>query len=89
MNDDQKQTALHETSDETVNDAQADMASSISFFERYLSIWVFLCIAVGISLGQFFPNSFHFIASLEIANVNLVVGLLVWIMIIPMLMPRA
>jgi len=80
MNDDPKQTALHETS------TDAELASPISFFERYLSIWVFLCIAVGISLGQFFPNSFHFIASLEIANVNLVVGLVVWIMIIPMLM---
>jgi len=80
MNDDPKQTALHETS------TDAELASPISFFERYLSIWVFLCIAAGISLGQFLPSSFHFIASLEIAKVNLVVGLLVWIMIIPMLM---
>ena len=86
MNDDPQQTASHETSDETVNDAHAVVASPISFFERYLSVWVFLCIAAGISFGQFFPSSFHFIASLEIANVNLVVGLLVWIMIIPMLM---
>ena len=86
MNDDPQQTALHATSDEIVTDTHADVASPISFFERYLSIWGFLCIAVGISFGQFFPSSFHFIASLEIANVNLVVGLLVWIMIIPMLM---
>jgi ACR3 family arsenite transporter len=86
MNDDPQQTASHETSDETVNDAHAVVDSPISFFERYLSVWVFLCIAAGISFGQFFPSSFHFIASLEIANVNLVVGLLVWIMIIPMLM---
>ncbi len=57
----------------------------LSFFERYLSLWVFICILVGISLGQFFPQSFHYIASLELANVNLVVGLLVWVMIIPML----
>ena len=59
---------------------------AMSFFERYLSVWVFFCIVTGIALGQFFPQSFHFIASLEIAKVNLVVGLLVWIMIIPMLM---
>ena len=65
---------------------QPEASNSITFFERYLSAWVFLCIVAGISLGQFFPSSFHFIASLEIAKVNLVVGLLVWIMIIPMLM---
>ncbi len=66
--------------------AHEETINPISFFERYLSVWVFLCIVAGISLGQFFPSSFHFIASLEIAKVNLVVGLLVWIMIIPMLM---
>lgn len=63
--------------------AQEDGA--LSFFERYLSLWVLVCIVAGITLGQFFPQSFHLIASLEIANVNLVVGLLVWVMIIPML----
>ena len=57
----------------------------LSFFERYLSLWVFICILAGITLGQFFPQSFHLIAALEIAKVNLVVGLLVWVMIIPML----
>ena len=65
-------------------DTSAPLA--MSFFERYLSLWVFFCIVTGIALGQFFPQSFHLIASLEIAKVNLVVGLLVWIMIIPMLM---
>ena len=63
--------------------AQKDGA--LSFFERYLSLWVLVCIVAGITLGQFFPQSFHLIASLEIAKVNLVVGLLVWVMIIPML----
>lgn len=62
---------------------QEDVA--LSFFERYLSLWVFICILTGITLGQIFPKSFHLIAALEIANVNLVVGLLVWVMIIPML----
>ena len=57
----------------------------LSFFERYLTAWVALCIVVGILLGQAFPGLFQTIASLEIARVNLPVGLLIWIMIIPML----
>ena len=55
-------------------------------FERYLSLWVFFCIVVGIVLGQIFPTSFQTIAALEIARVNLPVGLLIWVMIIPMLL---
>ena len=57
----------------------------MSLFERYLTIWVFLCIVVGIALGQVFPVAFHLIGSIEIANVNLPVGILIWVMIIPML----
>ena len=57
----------------------------MSVFERYLTVWVFLCILAGIALGQFFPQIFQAIGSLEIAQVNLPVGLLIWIMIIPML----
>ncbi|ESS73034.1 arsenical-resistance protein [Methyloglobulus morosus KoM1] len=59
--------------------------SAISFFERYLSVWVLLCIAVGIVLGQVFPLIFQAIGRMEFAQVNLPVGLLIWIMIIPML----
>ena len=59
--------------------------ASISFFERYLTLWVLLCIVVGIVLGQFFPALFQAIGLLEYAKVNLPVGLLIWIMIIPML----
>jgi ACR3 family arsenite transporter len=55
-------------------------------FERYLSLWVFLCIVAGIVLGKVFPEPFRAIGAMEIAQVNLPVGLLVWIMIIPMLM---
>ena len=55
-------------------------------FERYLTVWVFLCIVVGIALGQFFPAPFHAIGRMEIARVNLPVGALVWVMIIPMLL---
>lgn len=58
----------------------------MSIFERYLTIWVFLCIVVGIALGQFFPAVFQLMGQMEIAQVNLPVGLLIWIMIIPMLM---
>lgn len=57
----------------------------MSVFERYLTVWVFLCIVIGIALGQFFPAAFQIIGRLEIAQVNLPVGLLIWVMIIPML----
>lgn len=60
--------------------------SAIGFFERWLTVWVFLCIAVGIALGQLFPAPFKFIGSLEIARVNVPVGFLIWLMIIPMLL---
>jgi ACR3 family arsenite transporter len=58
----------------------------MSIFERYLSVWVFLCIVVGVALGEFFPVTFQWIGGLEIAHVNLPVGLLIWVMIIPMLL---
>ena len=57
----------------------------MNFFERYLTLWVFLCIVIGIALGQFFPVPFQLIGAMEIAQVNLPVGLLIWVMIIPML----
>jgi ACR3 family arsenite transporter len=57
----------------------------MSVFERYLTVWVFLCIVVGIALGQFLPRLFQSIGRMELAKVNLPVGLLIWIMIIPML----
>lgn len=58
----------------------------MNFFERYLTLWVFLCIIVGVVLGQFIPAPFHWLGSLEIAKVNIPVGLLIWVMIIPMLL---
>ncbi len=64
--------------------SQASVAP-MSVFERYLSVWVFLCIVVGIALGQFFPQVFRSIGQMEVAQVNLPVGLLIWVMIIPML----
>lgn len=55
-------------------------------FERYLTLWVALCIVAGILLGQVFPHVFKAIGGMEVAQVNLPVGLLIWIMIVPMLM---
>ena len=58
----------------------------MSIFERYLTLWVFLCIIAGVALGQFMPAPFQWLGSLEVAKVNLPVGLLIWVMIIPMLL---
>jgi ACR3 family arsenite transporter len=55
-------------------------------FERYLTLWVALCIVAGIGLGQLFPGLFQTLGGWEIAKVNLPVGLLIWVMIIPMLL---
>ncbi len=60
-------------------------ASVMSVFERYLTVWVFLCIVIGIALGQGLPELFQAIGRMELARVNLPVGLLIWVMIIPML----
>jgi len=57
----------------------------MSTFERYLTIWVALCIIAGITLGHFFPPVFHAVSAAEIAHVNLPVAVLIWLMIIPML----
>ena len=55
-------------------------------FERYLSLWVLLCIGAGLALGQWLPGVFKAIAAMELARVNLPVGLLIWVMIVPMLL---
>lgn len=69
---------------ETASHAAA--ASAMSSFERYLSVWVAACIVAGIALGQFAPDVFQAIGRMEIAQVNLPVGLLIWVMIVPMLL---
>ena len=58
----------------------------MSVFERYLTVWVFVCILLGIAAGQLFPEVFQAVGRMELARVNLPVGLLIWVMIIPMLM---
>src|SRR5574340_360041 len=71
--------------------AQCEMTAKVaagapmSFFERYLTLWVFLCIVTGIVVGQVAPTLFQAIGRMGIAQVNLPVGLLIWVMIIPML----
>ncbi len=60
--------------------------SPIRFFERYLTVWVMLCIVTGIVLGQLFPAAFQALGRMAYAQVNLPVGLLIWVMIVPMLM---
>jgi ACR3 family arsenite transporter len=57
----------------------------MSTFERYLTLWVALCILAGIAFGHYFPTVFHLIGSAEVAKVNLPVAALIWLMIIPML----
>ena len=57
----------------------------MSVFERYLTLWVFACIVIGVALGQELPGAFQAIGRMELAQVNLPVGLLIWVMIIPML----
>jgi ACR3 family arsenite transporter len=57
----------------------------MNVFERYLTVWVFLCIVLGIGLGQALPDLFQSVGRMELAKVNLPVGVLIWVMIIPML----
>jgi ACR3 family arsenite transporter len=55
-------------------------------FERYLTVWVFICILIGIGLGHLAPGAFHAVAGVEVAEINLPVAVLIWLMIIPMLL---
>lgn len=57
----------------------------MSTFERYLTVWVFLCIVVGIGLGLLMPGVFHAIGAAEVAKVNIPVAILIWLMVTPML----
>mgnify|MGYP001820720884 FL=1 len=66
--------------------AKKASGKKIGFFERYLTLWVFLCIVVGIALGHYFPAPFQAMGKMEIARVNMPVAILIWLMIIPMLL---
>ena len=64
----------------------AARAEGIGFFERWLTLWVALCIVAGVALGQQFPSLFQVLGRLEVSRVNLPVGALLWVMIVPMLL---
>lgn len=58
----------------------------MSRFERYLTLWVFLCILAGVALGHLMPGVFHAIGAAEIAKVNMPIAILIWLMVVPMLL---
>jgi ACR3 family arsenite transporter len=69
-----------------VDAARGGAGPAIGFFERYLSAWVALCIVGGVLLGEMLPELFQALGRMEVAHVNLPVGMLIWVMIIPMLL---
>jgi ACR3 family arsenite transporter len=77
-------------SDQTMNTtprpSRATAPAPMSVFERYLTLWVFLCIVAGIALGQILPAPVQAVGRMKVAQVNIPVGLLIWVMIIPMLL---
>ena len=70
----------------TLAQRRAPASAPMSRFERYLTVWVFLCIVAGVAAVQLLPELFRVVGRMEIARVNVPVGLLIWVMIIPMLM---
>lgn len=69
-----------------LSQAAVERPAALGRFERYLTLWVALCILAGILLGQLLPGVFHTLGAATIAEVNLPVALLVWLMIVPMLL---
>jgi len=66
--------------------ARQTAGAAMGLFERWLTLWVFLCILAGIGLGHWLPAPFQAVGGLELARVNLPVAALIWLMIIPMLL---
>src|SRR3989339_1277503 len=66
--------------------AANDEKARLPFFERYLSLWVILCIVAGIIVGKVFPSGVNFLGKLEKAHVNIPVAVLIWLMIYPMML---
>ncbi len=69
-----------------MTDAAAERRPGLGLVERWLTLWVGLCIIAGIALGTWFPTVFQAVGRLELAQVNLPVALLIWLMIVPMLL---
>lgn len=67
---------------------KGSMASEkrLDFFERYLSLWVGLCIVIGILLGKLFPEVMNMLSQLEVSHANLPIAVLIWLMIYPMML---
>ncbi len=63
-----------------------DKKTGISFFERYLTLWVLLCMAAGVLIGVYLPQIPHFLSRFEYANVSIPVAILIWLMIYPMML---
>jgi ACR3 family arsenite transporter len=61
-------------------------APAMGLFERYLTLWVALCIVVGVVLGRLLPAPFHMLGRMTVAEVNIPVAVLIWLMIVPMLL---
>ena len=59
---------------------------AIGFFQKYLTVWVLLCMGIGVSLGHFLPSVGEFLSSLEVASVNIPIAVLIWLMIFPMML---
>jgi len=60
--------------------------ASIGFFEKYLSVWVIICIVIGVAIGRFLPQIPNFLSKLEYAHVSIPVAILIWLMIYPMML---
>jgi ACR3 family arsenite transporter len=71
---------------QTLSPSSAQARPAIGFFERYLTVWVTLCIAAGVAIGQLLPSFSRAVGAMEFAEVNIPVGILIWVMIIPMLL---
>lgn len=59
---------------------------AIGFFQKYLTVWVLLCMGIGVLIGHFLPSVGEFLSSLEVANVNIPIAVLIWLMIFPMML---
>ncbi|MGI5919671.1 MAG: arsenic resistance protein, partial [Christensenellales bacterium] len=63
-----------------------EKAQGISFFEKYLTIWVLLCMSAGVLIGKFLPGVPAFLGQFEYAQVSIPIAVLIWLMIYPMMM---
>ena len=59
---------------------------AISFFEKFLTLWVLICMGLGVLIGHFLPSVGAFLSSLEVASVNIPIAVLIWLMIYPMML---